>query len=270
MFSARKIDDGFSPPPGSQKSLDQFSASKCFQAEQKMTDQNLCLNLIPIQEIPLLNFLPGKLWLLKDGAGFSSQILPALCVNACKASIRVIWVDGGNSIDPYAISAAARASDLQPEEILKEICVIRAFTAYQLKSIILKKLLIGRRDNPTLLIVSSICDHLLDSRVNSAEALEILRKEVAKIEWLTNSLGMFTIITTSRMEEKKRRFLSSELEKITTEILEIEVKHRKKKKIFRLVFRKNNFWMDFAFSPLNQLTLDKFDVIYEEEKWGEP
>ena len=51
---------------------------------------------------------------------------------------RVVFIDGGNSFKLYQIARLARLHNLNPEKILKKIHISRAFTAYQITSLILE------------------------------------------------------------------------------------------------------------------------------------
>ena len=51
-----------------------------------------------------------------------------------------VFVDGGNSFSPYEIAESARDYGLDCKAALERVYVSRAFTAYQLSSLILEKL----------------------------------------------------------------------------------------------------------------------------------
>ncbi len=51
-----------------------------------------------------------------------------------------IYLDGGNTFNPYAISAIAQQNDVDPKATLERIFVSRAFTAYQLSALIFETL----------------------------------------------------------------------------------------------------------------------------------
>ena len=53
---------------------------------------------------------------------------------------RVIFIDGGNSFKLYQIARLAKLHNLNSEKALKKIHISRAFTAYQITSLILEKL----------------------------------------------------------------------------------------------------------------------------------
>src|SRR4030043_930546 len=51
-----------------------------------------------------------------------------------------VFIDGGNSFSPYEVSESARDYGLDCKAALERVYVSRAFTAYQLSSLILEKL----------------------------------------------------------------------------------------------------------------------------------
>ena len=59
----------------------------------------------------------------------------------------VVFVDGGNSFSPYLVAEIARSNGLDSRSALEKIYVSRAFTAYQVSSLILEKLepFLGRK-----------------------------------------------------------------------------------------------------------------------------
>jgi hypothetical protein len=52
----------------------------------------------------------------------------------------VIWLDGGNTFNPYVIAEFSKTLSLDPEQVLKSIYLSRAFTCYQMSSLVLEKL----------------------------------------------------------------------------------------------------------------------------------
>ena len=52
----------------------------------------------------------------------------------------VIVLDGANRFDPYMVSSVARRAMIPPEKLLKSIRIARAFTCYQMATLIEEKL----------------------------------------------------------------------------------------------------------------------------------
>jgi hypothetical protein len=90
---------------------------------------------------------------------------------------RVVYIDGGNTFDLYAVSAMAQEYGLEPRSVLEKILVSRAFTAYQLTALIFEKLEETlRRCRSKLVVVSDITGLFLDRDVPKIEGREIFMK----------------------------------------------------------------------------------------------
>jgi len=120
-----------------------------------------------------------------DSVSFMSS---NLCVRAELSSDKgglgssVVFVDGGNSFSPYLVAEVARGYGLDSKSVLKRIYVSRAFTAYQLSSLILEKLepfLNGKRAK--LLVVSDISSLFFDKDIPRTEAKDLFVKVCAKL-----------------------------------------------------------------------------------------
>jgi hypothetical protein len=108
----------------------------------------------------------------------------ALCVRSILPTDKgglgssVVFVDGGNSFNPYLVADLARMYDLDPRAALERVYVSRAFTAYQLSSLILEKLepfLNIKRSR--LLVVSDIASLFLDRDARARALSEIAEKK---------------------------------------------------------------------------------------------
>jgi hypothetical protein len=92
------------------------------------------------------------------------------------------FIDGGNLFSPYAIAEIARECGLDPKEVLDRVYVSRAFTVYQLSSLILEKLHnVLRKSKSRLLIVSNITSLFLDRDVPKTEARELFIKVCSRL-----------------------------------------------------------------------------------------
>jgi len=94
----------------------------------------------------------------------------------------VVFVDGGNSFDPYLVSEIARGYGLDSRSVLEKIYVSRAFTAYQLSSLILEKLEpFLKRRRSKLLVVSDVTSLFFDRDVPKTEAEDLFMKICSKL-----------------------------------------------------------------------------------------
>jgi len=90
---------------------------------------------------------------------------------------RVVYIDGGNTFDPYAISAIAQEHGLEPKSVLDGIFISRAFTAYQLTALVFEKLEeTSKRYRSKLVIISDITGLFLDRDVPKIEGRDIFMK----------------------------------------------------------------------------------------------
>lgn len=79
----------------------------------------------------------SKLTAVQSTTNFVFDFVALLCVQAVKQfGEDVVLVDGGTSADPYAFSKLARRFGLSKEQVLSSISIARAFTAYQMVTII--------------------------------------------------------------------------------------------------------------------------------------
>jgi hypothetical protein len=89
----------------------------------------------------------------------------------------VTYVDGGNTFDPYAVSAVPCEYRLDPKSVLEKIFVSRAFTAIQLSVLVFEKLEETlKRYRSKVAIVSDITGLFLDRDVPKKEGRDIFMK----------------------------------------------------------------------------------------------
>ena len=120
-----------------------------------------------------------------DAVFFMSFVLSVRCQMSIKRgglNSSVVFVDGGNSFDPYIVAKIAQSYSLDSRLALERIHVSRAFTAYQLSSLILEKLEpFLRRKKAKLLIVSDISALFFDKDVPKTEAEDLFTKICTKL-----------------------------------------------------------------------------------------
>jgi len=86
----------------------------------------------------------------------------------------VVFVDGGNTFRLYQISRIAQLHQLDPKKVLKRIYISRAFTAYQMTSIILERLKETiNKYNAKLVVISDIAGLYLDRDVPKEEVKRV-------------------------------------------------------------------------------------------------
>jgi len=107
-----------------------------------------------------------------------------------------IFIDGGNSFDPYTIADIARGYGLDAREILEKIQVSRAFTLYQLSSLILEKTYSALRKNRAkLLVVSDVSSLFFDRDIPKTEAGELFMKVCNKLSQTASEAETVVVAT---------------------------------------------------------------------------
>jgi len=97
--------------------------------------------------------------------------------------IDVIVLDGANRFDPYMVSSFARKVFISPERLLKRIRIARAFTCYQMATLIGEKLiaLVGAIQKPWVILLGPITT-FLDEDVPEREVRPLFERSLKKIE----------------------------------------------------------------------------------------
>jgi hypothetical protein len=93
-----------------------------------------------------------------------------------------VFVDGGNSFSPYEVAETARDYGLDCRTVLNKVYVSRAFTAYQLSSLVLDKVcLVLQKTRTKLLIVSDITALFLDRDMPKLDGRELFLNLCSKL-----------------------------------------------------------------------------------------
>jgi hypothetical protein len=194
----------------------------------KKMHQNLILEPIPSKSRLTLNienvdglfsgFMLGDFAVLR-GSSTIQSLLSSFCVRAQLPyqlgglETNVLFVDGGNSFRLYDISALAQAFELDPKEVLERIYVSRAFTAYQLTSLILEQLQNAiEQFNSKFVILSNLAQLYLDTDIPKKEAQEIFLQLTAYLAEFAKKNHVILIAThPSRFWSEKSRFFEEVL-----------------------------------------------------------
>jgi hypothetical protein len=169
----------------------------------------------------------------------------------------VIFIDGGNSFDVYAVSDRAREYGLDPKGVLEKIYISRAFTAYQLTSLILKRLREAfSRFGSRLVVVSDIISLYLDRDVPKTEAVDVFYK-------LTNYLPRFAkenkVIVVATHFPRVRSFRSMFLESVLFGRADVLIRVRDSRRVLRFVLEKHpRYGLGEVEFPSDRVTLERF------------
>lgn len=205
------------------------------------------------------NFIGGfeqsQVNFIESSERFLFDLIHQLCVKAVISFDQdVIYIDGGNSLNPYALTTYCRKYRVKSKRVLSKIKISRAFTAYQLSTLIDDKLEKIAGD-ASLVVVSRILDLLIDENVKRKEANKILERGIKKIIEITKNRNLISIITNykSFRNYSFRKILYQNADKI------VRIESHKKK---CLRVRLEDRFLDFYPVPIYQMTLDDYLINY--------
>ena len=224
--------------------------------EQLIRERTLRSTILPLDDITG-GFRSSQITLLDSDNSYVSSILHMLCIQAVSQfDEEVVWIDGGNVVDPYAISSMCKRLRLDKREILSRVNISRAFTAYQLVTLIDEKLEEQvQSSSPSTVIVSSITEMFLDKDMKWMESHQLLRRCLDDISRITKEHETVTALT-NRTNYKLRP--SPKLDTLLYEHADQVVQMRTRRE--GVLFRAPKVDREIVFLPVpwNQMTLDEF------------
>ncbi len=126
--------------------------------------------------------------------------------------IDVIVLDGANRFDPYAVSSFARKECLSPEGLLKSIRIARAFTCYQMATLMGEKLksAIGQVQKPWVILLGPITT-FLDEDIPEREVRPLFERALREVELLAEKGIPFFLFQAMLPSRSKRSYLMKRL-----------------------------------------------------------
>ncbi|MEJ2240566.1 MAG: hypothetical protein P8Y18_00255 [Candidatus Bathyarchaeota archaeon] len=228
---------------------------------QETSSQKLKLSL-GIEKIDELfpHFSLGDFAVLR---GSSQSLINILCVRAqlpCQLGglgTNVVFVDGGNKFRLYDISTIAQSYELDPSVVLERIFISRAFTAYQLTSLVLERLqkAIDVYDSK-LVILSNLAQLYLDPDIPKKEAQEIFMQLTFYISNFAKKNQVIVLATNSNYSWSKRnKFFKEVLFARANVVASIKKSHHRP----QFVLEKHSlFKLGKAEFPSSEVTLTEF------------
>lgn len=136
------------------------------------------------------------------GSSSVQSLISVLCVKAQLPiqlgglSSNVVFVDGGNSFRLYQVARLAQFHQLDPKQALDRIYISRAFTAYQLTSLIMDHLQAAvEKFHAKLVVVSDIAELFLDKDIPDKEARGIFSQVLAYLSGFAQKNQIILITT---------------------------------------------------------------------------
>ena len=187
--------------------MSETKLSTSAQCEMKLTlDIPAIKNLLPSFEIGDFAVLHGS-----HSISFLSSLL---CVKAQMPSqlgglaTKAIFIDGANTFRLYNISRIAQFQNLNPKQVLDQIYIARAFTAYQMKSLITQKLQqVIKETGAKLIVISDIAAAFLDDDIPDEETRKIYNQVMAYLRKFAQENQLVILATYPPHESTKRNNL---------------------------------------------------------------
>jgi hypothetical protein len=106
-----------------------------------------------------------------------------------------VFIDGGCTMDPYRIAHYARQKEQQAREVLTHVHVSRAFTVYQLSTLIMEELeQVVQQYQPQTVIINAFPTLYLDPDVSSDEGSTLLKQHLTEIKRITTAYHLVTVV----------------------------------------------------------------------------
>ncbi len=147
------------------------------------------LNMPGVDEL-FPGFAPGDFAVLYGSPSVIS-LTSLLCIRAQLPpqlgglGSNVVFIDGGNTFRLYNITRLAKLHQINPRQTLEHLFISRAFTAYQLTSLILDKLEeTVQTYNAKLVVISDIAGFFLDNDIPNEEAQRVYSQIISYLSKL--------------------------------------------------------------------------------------
>jgi len=181
-----------------------------------MTQPLFSLNIPGVDEL-FPGFTPGDFAVLYGSPAVIS-LTSLLCVRAQLPvqlgglGSNVVFIDGGNTFRLYKIARLAQLHQLNPRQALERIFISRAFTAYQLTSLILDKLEETVQNyNAKLVVISDIAGFFLDNEVPHEEAQRIYSQIISYLSSFAKKHQIIIVATYLPYSDNTRNSLFQEI-----------------------------------------------------------
>jgi hypothetical protein len=169
----------------------------------------------------------------------------------------VVFVDGGNTFRLYHVSRVAQLSRLDPRQVLEQIFISRAFTAYQMTAIILEKLkeTVDKFDS-RFVVISDIAGLYLDRDIPPKEAKDVFNQLTVYLSRFAEENQLIVLATCfPHYPSRRNAFLQEAARGRANVVMSVRTTRFGQ----QLVLEKHSlFSLGYAAFPSENLTLDQF------------
>jgi predicted ATP-dependent serine protease len=158
------------------------------------------LNLRTVNDL-FPGFSPGD-FAVVHGSPSMAYLTSLLCVRAQLPTesggldSNVVFVDGGNSFSASQIAHVAEINHVEPKQASERIFLFRAFTAYQITTLIMKRLKAAvEKYNASLVVISGLTGLFLNQDIPDEEAERFFRQVVAYLQNLAREKQIVVVAT---------------------------------------------------------------------------
>jgi hypothetical protein len=223
--------------------------------------QILSFNIANIDDL-FLGFSIGDFAVLYG----SSTVLPLSLLLTVRAQLpfqlgglktNVVFVDGGNTFRLYHVSRIAQLSQLDPRQVLGRIFISRAFTAYQMTTIVLEKLkeAVDKFDS-RFVVISDIAGLFLDRDTPPEEAKDVFNQLTVYLSRFAEENQLILLATCLPHYPSRRNAFLQEAARGRANVV-MSVKPTRFGQ--RLVLEKHQLLcLGYAEFPSENLTIDQF------------
>ena len=210
------VRNGFKPFPTELRTL--------WERDPKLTTLPLTLDEVLSQ---VQSYTPRKVLLWGKRAGEISSYVAGWLAGK---GIAVIVLDGANRIDPYTVSSLARRARIPPEKLLKSIRIARAFTCYQMATLMGERLTSLLRQEganellqrPWVILLGPLTT-FLDEDVSEREVRPLFERSLRKIEGMASKGVPFLLFQSSGFSDSKRAYLMRRLFQFSNEVWRVDL-----------------------------------------------
>jgi len=144
------------------------------------------------------------------------NILFNLCIDSIISLDKdVIYIDGYNTFNPYIIQRMIKPLRIEQKKILSRIHIARAFTEYQMETLI-KRLDSAIREWSAKVLIISYLPILFYSSNNSPNKNKkrLLESSIKHLRFITTSSNMITVITSLGHSCSEDKLLASKADRV--------------------------------------------------------
>jgi hypothetical protein len=207
-------------------------------------------------------FAPGDFAVI-HGSSSINTLTSMLCIQAQMPvqsgglNSNVLFIDGGNTFRLYQISRLAQLERLNPGKVLDRIFLSRAFTAYQMTTLIMEQLKDAiEKYNTKLVIISDIAGLFLDKDIPEEESRSVFSQVMASLQRFVHQHQIILIAT---MLPHEKSSLNDYLKSVTCGRANVVLALRQTTYDREIELEKHpRFMLGSAELPSDNLTLNDF------------